>query len=123
MVVFSADDLDKAEEEDLQETSAQQSRDKGGDALTLIQQEGKSATEHGRVLLDTINHAIGPLTPDLVFKNLVKDYKLAEQLFGESFIRRVAGYQPKYIKNNIHIPEFRRELKKNIESSLSKLHK
>lgn len=75
------------------------------------------------MLLDTFNRGIGALTPDLVFKNLVKDYKLAERLMGERFIRLVSGYAPDYVRNNIHIPEFKRELQKRIENSVEKLRK
>lgn len=73
--------------------------------------------------MDTVNRGIGPLTPDLLFKNLVKDYKLAERLMGERFLRLVSGYAPNYIKNNLHIPEFKRELKKKIETSVESLRK
>ncbi len=91
--------------------------------MSLIKQEGKGGVQYGQMILDTLNQAIGPLTPDLIFKNLVKDYKLAKRLMGERFLRLVSGYAPNYVEKNIHIPEFQRELKKNIENSVEKLEK
>ena len=94
-----------AEERDLEEFEGKP--DKG--ALSLVKSQG-TTVEQGQLILDAVNQGIGPLTPDLVMKSLVKDYALAERLMGERFIRRITGYQPGYVKNNIHIPEFKREL-------------
>lgn len=66
---------------------------------------------------------MGALTPDVLFKSLVKDYALAERIMGERLLRLVSGYAPSYIRNNVHIPEFQRELKKRIEQSVEQLRK
>lgn len=107
-----------AEERDLEEFEGKP--DKG--ALSLVKSQG-TTVEQGQLILDAVNQGIGPLTPDLVMKSLVKDYALAERLMGERFIRRITGYQPGYVKNNIHIPEFKRELERRVESNLEQLRK
>ena len=57
-------------------------------------------------------------TPDLMFEQLVQNYSLAKQIYGESIIRLISGYEPDYVKKNIGIPEFKKELKeKNTEEN------
>ncbi|MBW3015435.1 VWA domain-containing protein [Candidatus Woesearchaeota archaeon] len=86
-----------------------------------VLENDKDAVESGEVINDSINYGIGSFTPDLMFEQLVKDYKNAERLFGEKIIRFVSGYEPGYVERNIKIPEFQRELKKRIEQNIQKL--
>ena len=60
-------------------------------------------------------------SPDLMFEQLVKSYQLAKQIYGESIIRLVSGYEPDYIKKNIGIPEFQKELKEKIQQKIEDL--
>ncbi|MBW2970688.1 VWA domain-containing protein [Candidatus Woesearchaeota archaeon] len=81
----------------------------------------KEKIEQGKLITDAINNSVGSFTPDLIFKNLVNDYSIAEQLYGESFIRRISGFNPKYLEDNLHIPEFKRHLKSAIEQRIEEL--
>lgn len=83
----------------------------------------KKNIEDGKLISESINQGIGGFTPNLMFENLVKDYAIAENIYGEAIIRRIAGYDPRYVKNNIHIPEFRRELRQRINKNIEDLHK
>jgi len=60
-------------------------------------------------------------SPDLMFEQLVKNYTIAKQIYGESIIRLVSGYEPDYIKKNIGIPEFQKELKEKIQQKIEEL--
>ena len=80
----------------------------------------KQKIEDGKLISESINQGIGSFTPDLMFENLVKDYSIANKIYGEAIIRRIAGYDPRYVKKNLHIPEFRRELKAKIYTNMKK---
>lgn len=77
--------------------------------------------EDGKLVNNAINMNLSSFTPDLMFEHLVKNYKTAKKLFGESLIQKIGGYNPQYIEKNIQIPEFREQLKKNIQSSVERL--
>jgi len=62
----------------------------------------KQSIEDGKLITDAINQSMGSFVPDLIFENLVRNYSLAEQLYGESIIRKLSGYDASYVKNNIH---------------------
>lgn len=83
----------------------------------------KKKMDEGKLISDSINQGMGSFTPDLMFENLVKDYSMAEKIYGESIIRRITGYDPRYVEKNIHIPEFRRELEEKIHENIDELKK
>ncbi len=56
-----------------------------------------------------------------MFEQMVKNYQNAKKLFGETMIRELTGYDPKYIDKNVKIPEFQRELKKRIKQKIDDL--
>ncbi len=60
--------------------------------------------------------------PDMMFKEMVKDYKNAKKLYGETIIRALTGYDPRFIDKNIKIPEFQRELQKKLKDKAEELH-
>lgn len=59
----------------------------------------------------------------MVFDNLKQDYANAEKLYGDRILRMLTGYDPSYIKKNIRIPEFCRELKENLTKNIKNLNK
>jgi len=79
--------------------------------------------DKGRVIEEALNQGIGVFTPDVMFEKMVSDYKLAKQIYGESLMELLTGYDPKYIEKNIKIPEFQKELKKEIDKSVNELIK
>ncbi len=78
----------------------------------------KDAIDDGKLIRDALNQGINSFTPDLFFESLMKNFSLAKNIFGESIIRNVTGYDAKYLERNIKIPEFRKELKKSIYENL-----
>ncbi|RMF06535.1 VWA domain-containing protein [Candidatus Woesearchaeota archaeon] len=83
----------------------------------------KKTIEEGLVIADALNRGVGSFTPELMLKNLVQNYQQAKKIFGERIIRFATGYSPEYVERNIKIPEFQREIKKNIEEAVQRLRK
>ena len=78
----------------------------------------KNEIDDGKLVRDAINQGITSFTPDLFFENLVQNFNLAKNIFGDSILRKVTGYNSEYLERNIKIPEFKKELKKNIYENL-----
>ena len=86
-----------------------------------VLENDKKTIDSGKLISDVINQGMSSFTPDLMFEQLVKNYTLAKQIYGESIIRLVSGYEPDYVKKNIGIPEFQRELKEKIREKIQEL--
>ncbi|GIU70184.1 MAG: hypothetical protein KatS3mg002_1420 [Candidatus Woesearchaeota archaeon] len=86
-----------------------------------ILEDDKETISDGKLISESINQGIGSLTPEMILDNLVKDYKLAKKLYGETIIRELTGYNPNYIEKNIKIPEFKREIGKKIMDKINDL--
>lgn len=89
----------------------------------LMNSVDQSADEenNGKLAEDYINNSIGSFTPDIVFQNLVNNYKNAKKLYGETIIRELTDFEPGYIEKNVNIPEFKTQLKKNIAAKTKDL--
>lgn len=81
----------------------------------------KETIEKGELIRDSINQGLSSFTPDLIYQQLVKNYSMAKHIFGPSLLKLATGYSPDYIKKNINIPEFRKELRFRIERNIEKL--
>ena len=77
--------------------------------------EGKK-TEDGRLLRDAINNSLFSFNPDLMFEQIVKNYSLAEKIYGKSLIRNLVGDE-----NNLNLPEDSKNLKNKIKKRLEDL--
>jgi Mg-chelatase subunit ChlD len=86
-----------------------------------VLENDKKKIEKGKLISEAINLGFSSFNPDMIFENLVKDYKTAKNIFGERIIRQLSGYNPSYVEKNIHIPEFRKELMKGISKNVEKL--
>lgn len=86
-----------------------------------ILKQQKRVIEYGQLFLDSTNRGIGAFIPEVIMESFVKDYELAENLYGRTLIRRLTGYDPAYIQKNIHIPEFVRELKKGMDKRVDEM--
>ena len=86
-----------------------------------VLENDKRIIDSGKLISDSINQGMSSFSPDVMFEQLVKNYSLAKQIFGESLIRLVSGYEPDYVKKNIGIPEFQRELKERIHEKIKEL--
>jgi Mg-chelatase subunit ChlD len=91
--------------------------------MHAVLESDKDVIEEGKMIENALNQGIGSFTPDLLFENLVKNYRMAEQIYGESLFRQLFGYEADYIKRNIKIPEFKKELKKRLQEKLQLLKK
>jgi len=119
-----SDDIDRIipKLEDVDEKKGKLKRQADEEKLMhSILEDDKETISDGRLISESITQGIGSLTPDMIFQNLIKDYKLAKKLYGETIIRELTGYSPNYIEKNINIPEFRREMKKRIDEKMDGL--
>ncbi len=115
-------DIKVQKKEQAEELSGQLDSQTDEDKLmhSVIENDQETIDE-GKVIKDAINQGLGSFTPDMMFENLVKDYRNAEQIYGKSMLRYLTGYDPDYVKKNIKIPEFQKEIKKNIGEGIKKL--
>lgn len=81
----------------------------------------KRVIEEGKLIAEAFNQSIGAFVPSTMFQNLVKNYSVAKQLYGEKMLRMLTGYDSRYIEKNIAIPEFQKELQKQIEKKIEEL--
>lgn len=83
----------------------------------------KTTLEHGRLIEEAFNHSIGTFVPELMFANLVKNFSIARQLYGDTFLRLLTGYSTDYLQKNLNIPEFNKELQRAITERIEQLRK
>ncbi|MBD3310340.1 VWA domain-containing protein [Candidatus Woesearchaeota archaeon] len=88
-----------------------------------VLENDRNTIDQGKVVEDALNMGINSFTPDLMFDQITRNYSIAKKLFGETILRLICGYDPDYIKKNIGIPEFRRELQERIEKNIDRLKK
>jgi len=86
-----------------------------------VLENDKKVIDNGKLISDAISQGMSSFSPDLMFEQLVKSYTIAKHIYGESIIRLVSGYEPDYIKKNIGIPEFQKELKQKIQEKIEEL--
>ncbi len=82
---------------------------------------GDEEIQEGRLVSESINQGITSFNPDVMFKQLVSDFKRAERLYGETVIKQVTGYDADYVKKNTNIPEFRQEMHDAIQERVHEL--
>lgn len=75
----------------------------------------------GMLVEEAGNQNLSSFLPDMMFKEMVKDYKNANKLYGDTIIRALTGYDPRFIDKNIKIPEFQRELQKKLKDKAEDL--
>lgn len=105
--------------EDIEEVdgSLKQANEKNKLMKSVMDGGNENNIDMGKVLKESANRGIGSFTPDLFFEHLVQNYQNAERMYGESLIREITGYSPEFIKKNLKIPEFKREMKNRIQNS------
>jgi len=86
-----------------------------------VMENDKKTIDNGKLISDAISQGMSSFSPDLMFEQLVKNYTIAKHIYGESIIRLVSGYEPDYIKKNVGIPEFQKELKEKIQQKIEEL--
>lgn len=89
--------------------------------MRSVLQNNKDRVDEGKMVNEAINNGLASFNPDMMFSQMVKNYQLAEQIFGERLIQLMSGYSPDYIRKNIRIPEFQRELQLRLKERKDKL--
>ena len=79
-----------------------------------VLENDEQAIDDGKVIAESFNQGVGSFTPDLLFKNLVKNFQNAKRLYGETLLRELTSYRPEYVERNLSIPEFRDKLQRVI---------
>jgi Mg-chelatase subunit ChlD len=108
--------------EDLEDIEGSMSKNEIEDGLlnSLAQNDTKSKDD-GKLIGESFNQGISSFNPDIMFESIVNNYSMAEKIYGETLIRLISGYNSDYIKKNINIPEFKRELKKKISDKVDEM--
>ncbi len=120
----STDELELKDKEQIEELQGKLASQKEEDKLMHSVLENDTETiEDGKLLSESYNQGVSSFTPDLIFQNMVQSYANAEKLYGKKLIRLLTGYDPGYVKKNIRIPEFCRELKEAIGANIKNLKK
>ena len=110
------------EKDDIEELSGKLSFQNVEDKLMhSVLDNDKETIDKGKLIADSINQGMQSFTPELMYQQLVKNYSIAKHIYGPSLIKLVSGYNPDYVKKNINIPEFRKELKFKIEKNIENL--
>ncbi len=113
-----ASSLEKPDEEESEKINTPNI---SGDLINSFLKSDKKTFENTRIIHEIINQNVVGFVPDRIFENLVKNYSTAKNLYGERLIKLITGYDEKFVEKNINIPEFQRELKKNVEHKLEEL--
>jgi len=91
--------------------------------MNSVMENDKETIDDAKLIKDSLNQSMGAFSPDLMFEQFVKDYSLAKNIYGDSILKHLSGYDEKYIEKNIQIPEFQREMKKKINEKIKDLKK
>jgi len=81
----------------------------------------KKSIDKAELIQEATNRNVGSFTPDLLFQQLTTNYSVAEQILGPKLIRLLTGYDPRYIEKNAKIPEFKKELRAQLEDTIQSL--
>lgn len=118
VVVFD----DPANLESAEETSGTFNNDVREDGIVKAVLEGDpEAVDTGTFSEEAINRGTGIFSPDLMMEKMVTNFSAAKQLYGPKILKLVTGYSEEYLQENLGIPEFRKELKKQIQDKIEKL--
>ena len=110
------------EKDEIQEWSGKLSHQNEDNKLMhSVLENDKETIEQGKLIADAINQGLQSFTPDLIYEQLVKNYSIARHIYGASLLKLLSGYDPDYVKQNINIPEFKKEVKFKIEKNVEEL--
>ncbi|MFC2134556.1 VWA domain-containing protein [Bacteroidota bacterium] len=127
MVTFDSEEnefskVEVKKTEPIEEVDGKLKKDEKFDKLmSSVLENDKDEIEDGKLILESINQGVGAFTPDIMLQNMISNFQLAKKLYGEVIVRQLTNYSPYYVDKNIKIPEFQRELKKNLEENIDKL--
>jgi Mg-chelatase subunit ChlD len=121
VVVFDSVETQLEEHEEIEQVDGKLSTAGNDSLMNSVMENDQETIEQGKMVNEAFNQGMQGFTPDMMFQQLVKNYQLAKQLYGEKLLRLVSGYDPDYIQKNLNIPEFQKELKMAISRQVDKL--
>jgi Mg-chelatase subunit ChlD len=86
-----------------------------------VMENDEQTINDGKLVQDALNAGIGAFTPDILFEKLVKNYEETAEMYGETILREITGFEPSSLERNVRIPEFRRLLKDQLSQRLKQL--
>lgn len=89
--------------------------------MRSVLENDKQTVEDGKLIQESIDRGLGEFTPDVMFEKLVQNYREAQELYGETILRQVTGYEPSSLERNIRLPEFKRLLKEQLTQRLKEM--
>lgn len=81
----------------------------------------RDEVDKGKVMSEALNNNISSFMPDMMMDKMVNDFKEARDIYGDSLIREVTGYDTDYVERNMKIPEFRKDIEENMKSNIDTL--
>jgi len=124
--VVARDDkkVDLEETEETEELQGRLDRNPADDKLMhSVMENDAEEIDKGKMLESAFNQGIGSFMPDAMFEQLVNNFSVAKNLYGEKILREAFGYDPNYIEKNLQIPEFQRELKRRVKDKMASMRK
>jgi len=88
-----------------------------------VLENDKEEIDDGLLLAQAADYGLGSFTPDLLYEQLVDNYRNAKRLLGPTIIRQLTGYDGDFIERNLKISEFKEELKRRIGQGIERLEK
>jgi len=117
------DFVETSDQTDFNDANHEVTNQADGDKLNSLTDPTDEEVDEGKLVSDAVNQNVSTFNPEMMMEQMVKNFALAKNIFGETMLRRVSGYDANYIKKNIQIPEFKKELKDKIVDKLDKLKK
>ncbi|MBW3019114.1 VWA domain-containing protein [Candidatus Woesearchaeota archaeon] len=122
VVVFSLDQEAKEVTKSVEQLSGKLQMQFVEDKLMhSVLQSDKKTLDHADLLEEAANQNIGAFTPDMMYSQMVKNFSVAEQIMGKKLLRLITGYDPNYVRKNLNIPEFQKELRTRINKKVQEL--
>ncbi|MEK6876366.1 MAG: VWA domain-containing protein, partial [Nanoarchaeota archaeon] len=121
MIYFDAEQQIHEKEEIEEITGKLSTQEVENKLMKSVLENDKETIEKGKLIGDSISQGLSSFTPDLIYQQLVKNYSMARHIYGPSLLKLATGYNPDYIKKNINIPEFQKELRFRIQKNIEKL--
>jgi Mg-chelatase subunit ChlD len=116
-----APDVEKIEEASTIEEFEGSSSSQEDKLMQSVVENDEETVKDGRLVSEVLHQGFSSFNPDMMFEQITKDYATAENIYGEKLLRLVSGYDPSYIKRNIKIPEFKKELLEKITRQMESL--
>ncbi len=117
-------DVDVYEFEEIDELDGKLSFQSLDDKLMhSVLENDKDVLDDGKLIRESVNQGLSSFTPDLMFEQMVKNFSTAKQIYGETVIRELTGYEEDFVRKNIKVPEFQREIKKKMRQRMDDLKK